>query len=131
MGSRVVSIFLVCSEHRPSIHIGPRLPRASGHTLPAMDAKQHDVETYENVDKLGAAGPAETTDQRPGYIASNEEERRLDRSLNLKMDFTVVLLLTLGFMVSVSPKLPPPSANRHQPSLSYTSSCSCTPGQST
>lgn len=60
----------------------------------------------EDVDKVSNAGPAPTTTRRQGYCALSEEELRLDKRINLKMDLTVVPVLALGFLVR-----PPPLMN--------------------
>lgn len=53
----------------------------------------------ENIKKVDNAGPALITTGRQGYSALSEEESRLDKRINLKMDLTVVPVLALGFLV--------------------------------
>ena len=56
----------------------------------------------ENVDKVANAGPALTTTRRPGYSPLSEQESRMDKRINLKMDLTVVPVLALGFLVCLN-----------------------------
>ncbi|KAL3444672.1 major facilitator superfamily domain-containing protein [Aspergillus insuetus] len=58
--------------------------------------KERDIE---NIEKVENAGPAATTERRPGYSASTEEEVRLDKRINMKMDLIVVPLLALAFLL--------------------------------
>ncbi|KAK7191745.1 hypothetical protein DPSP01_008022 [Paraphaeosphaeria sporulosa] len=57
-----------------------------------METKFGDLEQHE------VSRPSAATSQRPGYTASTPGEARLDRSINLKLDFIVCLLLGVGFM---------------------------------
>ncbi|KAL3459374.1 major facilitator superfamily domain-containing protein [Aspergillus heterothallicus] len=58
--------------------------------------KERDVE---NIEKVEHARPATTTERRPGYAAPTEEEARLDKRINLKMDLIIVPLLAAGFLL--------------------------------
>ncbi|KAL3483084.1 major facilitator superfamily domain-containing protein [Aspergillus germanicus] len=53
----------------------------------------------ENIEKFENAGPAATTERRPGYSSSTDEEARLDKRINMKMDLIVVPLLALAFLL--------------------------------
>ncbi|KAH8660081.1 major facilitator superfamily domain-containing protein [Xylariales sp. PMI_506] len=57
---------------------------------------EKDLENVKHVENAGS--PAEATARRPGYIASGPEDQRLDRRINMKMDFLVVLFLAAGFL---------------------------------
>ncbi|KAL2869775.1 major facilitator superfamily domain-containing protein [Aspergillus lucknowensis] len=61
--------------------------------------KEREVENVENIEKGQHADPAVTTERRPGYVASSEEQARLDRRINLKMDLIVVPLLAAAFLL--------------------------------
>lgn len=71
-----------------------------------MDTKLKGVEHHE------LSLPVEAAAKRPGYTASTQDEARLDRSINLKMDLIVCLLLGAGFMVRLEKLLIFPSAGR-------------------
>lgn len=55
-----------------------------------------------SIAEIEVAKPSRTLDFAvPQYIAITEEEKALDRRINFKFDFLLILILSLGFIVSM------------------------------
>lgn len=55
-----------------------------------------------SIAEIEVAKPSRTLNSAvPQYIAITEEEKALDRRINFKFDFCVILILSLGFIVSM------------------------------
>jgi MFS family permease len=68
----------------------------------------------ENIEKVENADPAATTERRPGYSSSTDEEARLDKRINMKMDLIVVPLLATAFLVTLPIIAQIPTTNKTQ-----------------
>lgn len=60
-----------------------------------MDAKHEDILKHAEVANDGTA-------RQRHYQPATDEEKALDRRVNLKLDTTVVLILAIGFIVSTA-----------------------------
>lgn len=63
------------------------------------DDKDLKKDAVERIDGI----PTPTTPQRRGYQPATDEERKLDKKINMKLDCFVIVILALDFLVSVRP----------------------------